>query len=82
LNTHHPPSPGIHPKRLHLEADILVPVPGKEGVHLDVDYRLLAPPQVNRKSVDLNLKGMGVRRGVSKGIEDGCRPPALRVGHP
>lgn len=44
-------------KRLHLEADILVPVPGKEGVHLDVDYRLLAPPQVNRKSVDLNLKG-------------------------
>jgi hypothetical protein len=21
-------------------------------------------------------------RGVSKGVEDGCRPPALRAGHP
>jgi hypothetical protein len=24
---------------------------------------------------------MGVRRGVSKGVEDGSRPPTLRVGH-
>jgi hypothetical protein len=25
---------------------------------------------------------MGVRRGVSKRVEDGCRPPALQVGLP
>jgi hypothetical protein len=23
-----------------------------------------------------------VRRGVSKGVEDGCKPPTLRAGHP
>jgi hypothetical protein len=23
-----------------------------------------------------------VRRGVSKGVKDGCRPPALQAGHP
>jgi hypothetical protein len=26
------------------------------------------------------VKTIGVRRGVSKGVEDGRRPPALRVG--
>jgi hypothetical protein len=25
---------------------------------------------------------IGVRRGVSKGVEDGSRPPALQVDHP
>jgi hypothetical protein len=28
------------------------------------------------------LKIMGVRRGVSKGVEDGRRPSALWVGYP
>jgi hypothetical protein len=25
---------------------------------------------------------LGVRRGVSKRKEDGCRPPTLQAGHP
>jgi hypothetical protein len=25
---------------------------------------------------------IGLRLGVSKGVEDGCRPPVLWAGHP
>jgi hypothetical protein len=35
--------------------------------------------------LDSNIRRMmsiGVRLGVSKGVEDGCRLQALRVGHP
>jgi hypothetical protein len=28
------------------------------------------------------LMAVGVRRGVSKGVKDCCRPPTLRVDHP
>jgi hypothetical protein len=27
-------------------------------------------------------KGIGVRHGVFKGVDDSCRPPVLLVGHP
>jgi hypothetical protein len=33
-------------------------------------------------SVMSSQQGRPVRRGVSKGEEDGCRPPALQAGHP
>jgi hypothetical protein len=39
--------------------------------------------KMRRHKIASSLKILlGVRRGVSGGVEDGSRPPALRAGHP
>jgi hypothetical protein len=42
----------------------------------------LEPEALQERGYDLEDVSIGVRRGVSKGVEDGCRPPALPSGNP
>jgi hypothetical protein len=45
---------------------------------------LSSSSEANHNNDDNNdlAEVMGVQSGVSEGIEDGCRLPALQVGHP
>jgi hypothetical protein len=38
--------------------------------------------ELNGKKREVRGMTLGVRCGVSIGVEDGCRPPALEAGHP
>jgi hypothetical protein len=48
---------------------------------LCVHYEFLMT-RVTRKVLDIDIKCIRVRRGVSKRVENGRRPPALRAGYP
>jgi hypothetical protein len=52
------------------------------NVNLGFNVTIVGPHSQFPRAYRLKRTASGIRRGVSEGVEDGRRPPALQVGHP
>jgi hypothetical protein len=79
--------PGFSARRGNISSDFCLESPRPRPWHGDRERRRAEGNHENRHEdfhvyVAAGTKNIGVRPGVSKGVEDDGQPPALWAGHP